>query len=148
MKSNCAIFPINETLNLIFPVWVSPLNTNYLAFNIKYIVPALDAFVDYEVPFEGVFELSVSEDIENVEIEEITGIEKIQRLIKNIFRIEVTDYSGGIQPIYFKKCADIAKSIKYYKITRPKDVFSVNEQIEIIENTIYGDKEIELDKLG
>ena len=76
------------------------------------------------------------------------GIEKIQRLIKNIFRIEVTNYYGGVEPIYFKKCADIAKSIKYYKLTRPKDIFSVNEQIKIIEDTIYRDREIELDKLG
>ena len=39
----------------------------------------------------------------------------------------------------------LIKSIKYYKITRPKDVFSVNDQIKIIEDTIY--KEVELDKL-
>ena len=117
-------------------------------FNIKYIVPALDAFVNYEVPFEGVFELSVSENVENVEIKEITGIQKIQRLIKNIFRIEVINYSGGIEPTYFKKCADIAKGIKYYNIIRPKDVFSVNEQIEVIEDIIYTDKEVDLDKLG
>ena len=117
-------------------------------FNIKYIVPALDAFVNYEVPFKGVFELTVSDEIENVEIEEITGIEKIQRLIKNIFRIEMLQYSGGIHSTYFKKCADIAKDIKYYKITRPKDVFSVNEQIKVIEDTIYKDKEVELEKLG
>ena len=83
-----------------------------------------------------------------LEIEEITGIEKIQRLIKNIFRIEMLQYSGGIHSTYFKKCADISKNIKYYKITRPKDVFSVNEQIKIIEDTIYIDKEVKLDKLG
>lgn len=116
-------------------------------FNIKYIVPALDAFVDYEVPLEAVFEITVS-DVENVEIKEITGIEKIQRLIKNIFRIEMLHYSGGIGSEYFKKCADIAKGIKYYNIIRPKDVFSVNEQIEVIEDIIYKDKEVELDKLG
>lgn len=110
-------------------------------FNIKYIVPALEEFVDKEVYFEGVFELTVS-DVDKVEIEEIKGIEKIQRLIKNIFRIEMLQYCGGIHATYFKKCSDIAKNIKYYKITRPKDIFSVNEQIEIIE------KEIKLDKLG
>ncbi|WP_071120042.1 phosphoenolpyruvate carboxykinase (ATP) [Romboutsia timonensis] len=116
-------------------------------FNIKYIVPALDDFVNYEVPFEGIFELTVS-DVESVEIKEITGIEKIQSLIKNIFRIEMLHYSGGINSLYFKKCADIAKSIKYYKLTRPKDVFSVNEQIEVIENIIYKDEIDKLEKLG
>ena len=104
-------------------------------FNIKYIVQALDSFVACEVPFEAVFELTVG-DVDKVEIKEFTGIDKIQSLIKNIFRIEILQYSGGIPSTYFKKCADIAKSIKYYKITRPKDVFSVDEQIKTIENTI------------
>lgn len=114
---------------------------------IKYIVPALDAFVDYEVPLEAVFELTVS-DVKNLEIKEITSIEKRQRLIKNVFIIEMLHYSGGIGSEYFKKCADIAKSIKYYKLTRHKDVFSVNEQIEAIKNMIYKDKNIKLIKLG
>ncbi len=115
--------------------------------NIKYIVPALEEFVDYEVHFEGVFEITVG-DVKNVKIEEIIGIEKIQRMIKNIFRIEMFYYSGGIELDYFKKCTQIAKNIKYYKITRPKDVFSINEQIEAIEYIIYSDKEQNLENLG
>lgn len=105
-------------------------------FNIKYIVPAIDDFVDEEVPFEAVFELSVG-DVDEVQIKEITGIDKMQSLIKNIFRIEMLYYSGGIPPKYFKKCADIAKNIKYYKITRPKDIFSVDNQIQVIEKIIF-----------
>ena len=101
-------------------------------FNMKYIVPALDSFVDEEVPFEALFELNVG-DVDKVEIVEVTGIDKINNLIKNVFRIEMLYYSGGVNPEYMKKCIEIAKNIKFYRVTRPKDVFSVDEQISIIE---------------
>lgn len=109
-------------------------------FNIKYIVPALDSFVDKEVPFEALFELTVG-DTDNVLIEEVKGIEKIQKLIKNVFRIEMLYYSGGVPNEYFKKCMEIAKGIKFYRITRPEGVFSVDEQIEIIEDILNINKE-------
>lgn len=114
---------------------------------LKYIVPAHDKFIDYEVDFAGIFEICV-DDVDEVKIEEIKGTKKIDSLISNIFRIEMIYYAGGINPVYFKKCVDIAKSIKYYKLTRPKDVFSVNEQIEVIENIIYKDEIDNLEKLG
>lgn len=115
--------------------------------NIKYIVPALDSFVKEEVPFKAVFELTVGE-VDSVKIEEITGIEKIQNFMKNIFRIEMLHYSGGISTEYFKKCVEIAKEIKYYKIIRPKDKFTVDEQIAIIENIVYEDTINQIEKLG
>lgn len=104
--------------------------------NIKYIVPALDSFVDTEVPFEALFELEAG-NVESVEIVEVKGNEKLQKLMKNIFRVEIIHYAGGMSPVYLKKCIDIAKSIKCYKIIRPKDVFTVCEQINLIENIIY-----------
>lgn len=103
--------------------------------NIKYIVPALDSFVDKEVPLNALFELNVG-DVESVCIEEIVGADKINKFMKNIFRIEMMYYSGGVNSIYFKKCIDIIKNIKFYKITRPRAVFSVEEQIRVIEGII------------
>ena len=37
---------------------------------------------------------------------------------------------------YFKKCLDIAKNINFYVVTRPKDQFTVDKQIELIEDKI------------
>lgn len=101
----------------------------------KYIVPAFDEFTKEDVPLEAVFELKVG-DVDDVKIEEITGADKINNIIKNIFRIEMLYYSDGISPIYFKKCIKIAKNTKFYKISRPRNVFSVDRQIEIIEDLI------------
>lgn len=103
--------------------------------NMKYIVPALDSFVDKEVPFEALFELEAA-DVENVEIVEVKGNEKLQRMIKNIFRIEVLNYCGSMGPEYFKKCIDIARSIRYFKIKRPNGQFTVEEQIRMVEEIV------------
>lgn len=115
--------------------------------NIKYIVPALDNFVKEKVPFKALFEIEQG-DTQKVEVVEVTGNEKLQKIIKNVFRIEVLIYSGGVPADYFKKCLQIAKHIKFYKITRPKNQFTINEQIEIIENIIYQRSDKILNKLG
>ena len=44
--------------------------------------------------------------------------------------------------IYFKQCLDIAKNIRFFKITRPANKFTVDEQIELIEGEILGVKEV------
>ena len=98
----------------------------------KYMVPAFDDFTKQDVQLNTIFEISVGE-VNKVEIEEIKGAHKINKLIDNIFRVEVIGYSGGMDGLYFKKCLNIAKNIKMYKIIRPKGIFSVKEQIEIIE---------------
>ena len=107
----------------------------------KYIVPAFDEFTKEEVPLEAVFELAVG-DVDEVKIEEILGANKMNKLIENIFRVEMLRYSGGIDPIYFKKCLDIAKEIKMYKITRPKDIFTVEEQINLIREVLLCEEDL------
>ena len=103
--------------------------------HIKYIVPAQDSFVDNEVKFDTLFEISVGE-VDKVKIEELSGGEKLQNIIRNIFNVSALHYSGGIPPIIFKKCMDIGKSIRCFRIIRPKDKFTVGEQISLIEEIL------------
>lgn len=103
--------------------------------SIKYLVPAFEGFVSEEVPFNNMFELSVG-DVDKVQIEEVQGIEKIDKFMKNIFRIEMMQYAGGVNSDYFNKCISIMKSIKFYKIIRPKDIFTVEDQIGLIKGVI------------
>lgn len=105
----------------------------------KYIVPALNEFVNYDVPFEYIFEICVN-NVDEVQIEEIIGINKLDSMISNIFKIDMLYRAGGIQPSYFKKCVEIVKNIKYYKITRPRDIFSVDEQIKLVEEILLKDE--------
>lgn len=113
----------------------------------KYIVPAIDSFINYEADLKYIFELEIS-DISQVQIVELKGNEKLQRIIKNIFRIEILIRCGGMNTDYFRKCLSIAKDVKFYKILRPKYGFTVSEQINLIENIIYNKKEQQLKRLG
>ncbi|MDU2673344.1 MAG: hypothetical protein E7C49_15165 [Clostridium sp.] len=107
---------------------------------VKYMVPAYDSFYDESIQLSAICQLTVG-DVSEVTIEEVTGHEKLDKIIKNIYREEFIDYMGGISPIYFKKCLDIAKHIKFYKITRPKEGFTVNEQIKLIEEVFINVEE-------
>ena len=112
----------------------------------KYIVPAFDEFTKEEVELEAIFELAVG-DVDEVKIEEILGANKIKKLIENVFRIEVLAYTEGMEPKYFKQCLDIAKSTKMYRITRPKGIFSVEDQISLVRELLLLDEEDGLDKI-
>lgn len=107
----------------------------------KYIVPAYDEFVNCDVPFRYMFEICVGDDKE-VSIEEVDGSEKLKRFIANIFKIEMLYSAGNMKPIYFKKCIETVKNIKFYKINRPRDIFSVDKQIKLVEDVILKNEEI------
>jgi len=99
---------------------------------VKYMVPAYESFVEEDVRLHGICELIVG-DVESVQVEEIKGSEKVAKIISNIYRTEFIQSMGGMSPKYFKKCVDIAKNIKFYRVTRPRHGFTVNEQIKEIE---------------
>ncbi|MGL5087630.1 MAG: hypothetical protein ACRC68_18265 [Clostridium sp.] len=106
----------------------------------KYLIPSHNSFVEEDTKLQGIFELTIG-DVEAVEIEEVRGAEKLNRVIKNIYRIEYIDKVGGVTPKMFKQCLEIAKYIKFYKITRPIKGFTVNTQIELIEEVLNSNKE-------
>ena len=102
---------------------------------IKYLVDAHDDFIYEDTRLFALCELSVS-DTDQVQIEEIKGSEKLNKLITNRYRAEFVQAMGGISPIAFKTLLQIAKSIKFYKIIRPEGQFTVDKQIELLEEKI------------
>lgn len=99
---------------------------------VKYIVPDFYGFYKRKVPLTAICELDMGE-VDNVKVEEIRGGEKLNKIIKNIYRTEYIGSMGGMTPKYLKKCIEIAKKAKFYIITRPKGKYTVDDQIEIIE---------------
>lgn len=102
---------------------------------IKYLVDAHDDFIYEDTRLFALCELSVG-DVEEVQIEEIKGSEKLNKLIANRYRVEFVQAMGGISPIAFKILLQIAKNIKFYKIIRPNGQFTVDKQIELLEEKI------------
>jgi GTPase SAR1 family protein len=100
----------------------------------KYAIAIKNKFRKTEAKLKAIYELSVG-DVETVQVRKITGTEKLNVIFNNIFRFGLVDYIG-IDPIYFKKCVQLAKNIDVYKIIRPKEVYTIDEQIEIIESNM------------
>lgn len=113
---------------------------NYFSFmsdtEIKYLVNAHDDFIYEDTRLFALCELSVG-DVEDVQIEEIKGSEKLNKLISNRYRVEFVQVMGGISPIAFKTLLQIAKNIKFYKIIRPNGQFTVDKQIELLLERVY-----------
>ena len=56
--------------------------------------------------------------------------------MKNIYRGYVNQIVG-LDREYLKKCLKITKDIEVYRIIRPKDEFTVNEQIQLIKEELF-----------
>ena len=108
---------------------------------VKYVVPALDEFVYEGRELVAIVKLTVGE-VDEVTIEELRGSEKLNNIIENIYRGEYINHLGRMDPIYFKQCIDIAKNIRFFKITRPANKFTVDTQVELIERELIGVKEV------
>lgn len=106
----------------------------------KYVIPATESFVYESMRLGAVCEIVIG-DCEAVMIEEIKGIEKLNIIVKNIYRGEVF-LRESIDSEYFKKIINIVKNISVYRITRPRDKFSVDEQIEAILNKLDYENEV------
>ena len=55
--------------------------------------------------------------------------------INNIYRIDMIK-AIGLDSQYFKSCINVVNNIHLYRIKRPKDKFSLDKQIEFIENIV------------
>ena len=102
---------------------------------IKYLVPVFDDFIYKDTKLYALCEITVA-DVKEVQIEEIQGGEKLKKLIDNRYRQEFIHLLGGITPKAFKQLLEIAQKIKVYKLIRPNGLFTVDEQIKVLEDKL------------
>jgi hypothetical protein len=115
---------------------------DYMSFEvdrkIKYIVSDFDRFSTKGGSLAFIFEITKG-NISDVIVEELKGGEKLKSIIRNIYRIEYIQSMGGVAPDYLKKCIQVAKNTKFYRIIRPLNEYTVENQIQIIEEMIKKD---------
>lgn len=104
------------------------------------LVPMDKEFSNTRVPLFAIFQVSV-EDINEISFKEVLGYEKVKMLMQNIFRGVVLNHIE-IDPNYFKECIALAKNVSAYKLIRPRNGFTVNKQIQIIEELILKNHEV------
>ena len=100
-----------------------------------------DEFIYEPKELTAIVKLTVG-DVDEVTIEELRGSEKLNNIIQNIYRGEYIKHLGKMDSVYFKQCIDIAKNIRFFKVTRPANQFTVDTQINLIEREIISAKEI------
>lgn len=100
----------------------------------KFAIPVHNDFINEPIPLGGIIELTVGE-VDEVKIIEIKGIDKIKAVYENIYRVEfIRDV--GLRPSFYKNYINMVKNTPLYRIIRPRDIFSVEEQIDIICKTL------------
>lgn len=96
----------------------------------KYYYPVLQGFCDHPVRLGAVCELVPCDD-DVTELRAVNGVEKVDVLMRNIYRYQFACYFGKGQA-YFRKCADIAGSVKTFRLLRPFGRFTAGEQAELL----------------
>lgn len=104
----------------------------------KFAVPSHKTFIKEPKKLKYIIEICVDKDNKlntDIDIEEVKGIQKLQSMMKNVYRVEVIDITG-IDKEYFKKVSKIAGKVKYYRITRKKDIFTIDKEMDLIKSQI------------
>ena len=102
----------------------------------KYALPTSKTFSDCTAEVAILIELSINYNNSNndtsVSLTEVFGQEKLQTIFRNIFRNQLLN-DVGLNPIYLKHCLNLSKNIRVFKLKRPNNLFTVDEQIRLIE---------------
>ena len=96
----------------------------------KFAVPSIHDFIKSPKELKAIFEISTDKNVKNIKIEKIKGIKKLNSIIENIYESDIAK-CYGIES-FMNILLNIAKNIPYYKLTRPKNLFTVDEQINLI----------------
>lgn len=101
----------------------------------KYALPSSKNFFDCTAKVNILIELSIdyNTSVKNTEVSltEVFGQEKLQTLFRNIFRNQLLN-DVGLKPNYLKSCLNLSKNIRIFKLKRPNNLFTLEEQISLI----------------
>lgn len=100
----------------------------------KYNVP-LERFAHGPTPVEAVYVLHVSDSGETVEMTALKGFEKVSELTTNTYRLQyLTDMQ--MAPKHFRQAEALARQARVVRITRPANLYLLNELADAIERDL------------
>ena len=99
-----------------------------------YPIESKEGFYNGSSKVTSFFELSKYEGTK-IKIEEVTGLDKLNVFMRNIYSEYVFRFIK-MNPIYFNKCVEICKQIKVYKVSRPYNTYTADKQLEAICETL------------
>ncbi len=96
----------------------------------KYIVKLEEQYIGEKMPLSAIVEIRIG-DSKEVLLEELRGIEKIKYIEKNIYCGALYDTIGFTND-YYQALLLIVKNTTFYRVSRPKHGFTVEEQLKRI----------------
>lgn len=101
----------------------------------KHSIKRESEFCYEPTPIEAIIMLRKTDD--DLSIVEVKGINKLDLIIKNVFRKIFARISGHNKEI-FKQFGKIANESRVFLLSRPYGVVTIDQQIELIENALGG----------
>lgn len=96
----------------------------------KFAIPLDDQFNRNVLPLAGIVELFKSNKDE-IEMEEIPGLERFYTIYRNTYRNFIMRGSG-LMDWHFEFSSKIMRHLEFYRIFRPKNRFTANELVDLI----------------
>lgn len=100
----------------------------------KFAVPAQQGFYRSPAPLAAVYEIEAGSHRE-VGLQELRGMDKLSALLSHTYRPWLVD-GLGLKAEHFRICAGAAGQAAVYLLTRPADIFSLDEQVRLIEQSL------------
>ncbi|MBO1579751.1 aldolase [Bacillus sp. XF8] len=96
----------------------------------KYAVPVSSHFFNEPLPLAGVFELVKTEN-DNVEIQQIEGLERIQTLLRHTYRNLLIPRMGMME-WHFMNSTNIINKVEMFQLGRPISKFAAHDLVSTV----------------
>lgn len=100
----------------------------------KYAIPVPHNYFGEPLPLAGVFELVKTEN-NKIEINSISGLQRLQTLYRNTYRNFLIDRLG-VREWHFNITANLAHKVFAYQLRRPINGFTAHDLASLVINTI------------
>lgn len=100
----------------------------------KFAIPIKNQFSSTPLPLAGLFELTLTEN-EEIEFEKIEGLPRLQTLLIHTYR-NLLIRNLGLTDWHFINSTKIINKIDMYHLRRPKNIFTANELVSLIQSCI------------
>lgn len=100
----------------------------------KFTVQVCDKFWKSPMPLIAVYELEAGQT-QNVTIKSLYGSDKLSVLISHTYRPWFVE-GLGLKAAHFRQCTALGKGVAVSKLTRPKGVFSLEEQVRLVKQDL------------
>ena len=101
----------------------------------KFVLTVNKGFCQTPVPLSAVYELRVGE-LPGVSINRLAGAEKLAVLMKNSWARFIDRL--GLQSAHFEQCLNIARKTSVSRLTRAQGLFSLEDQVRMVEEDLRG----------